>query len=190
MAKRQRDYRQEYAHRVARGAQKGLSRSAARGHRRGYWRAVVGGGPRSGVMDDPAERMKAKKEHRVPLTGKVVEILRALPREADYVFPGGRKGTPISNMAMAELLKRMGRDDITVHGFRSAFRDWAAERTNYANHVVEMSLAHVIGDKVEAAYRRGDLFAKRARLMADWMKFCATKLDGASNVVTPTRART
>ena len=81
----------------------------------------------------------------------------------------------LSNMAMASVLARMGRADITVHGFRSTFRDWAAERTNYPNHVVEMALAHVVGDKVEAAYRRGDLFAKRVRLMADWAKFCTSK---------------
>jgi integrase len=128
----------------------------------------------------PAERMKAKREHRVPLTGRVVEILKALPREADFVFPGGRKGAPMSNMAMAQLLRRVGQGDITVHGFRSTFRDWAAERTNYANHVVEMSLAHVISDKVEAAYRRGDLFAKRVRLMADWAKYCLTKHSAGS----------
>jgi len=138
----------------------------------------------------PAERMKAKREHRVPLTSKVVEILKALPREADFVFPGGHKGAPISNMAMAQLLKRVGRDNITVHGFRSAFRDWAAERTNYANHVIEMALAHVIGDKVEAAYRRGDLFAKRSRLMGDWARFCTAKPADAAGVVTPIRART
>ena len=122
----------------------------------------------------PAGRMKAKKEHRVPLTGRSLEILKTLPREGGFVFPGGRKGVPISNMAMAEVLKRMGRLDITVHGFRSAFRDWAAERTAYPNHIVEMALAHVIGNKVEAAYRRGDLFAKRARLMADWAKYCTS----------------
>jgi integrase len=131
--------------------------------------------------------MKAKKEHRVPLTSRTLAILKGLPREGDFVFPGGRKGVPISNMAMAEVLKRMGRVDITVHGFRSAFRDWAAERTGYPNHVVEMALAHVVGNKVEAAYRRGDLFAKRARLMADWARYCATKPTGAENNVTSLR---
>jgi len=80
--------------------------------------------------------------------------------------------------------KRMGRNDITVHGFRSTFRDWAAERTNYPNHVVEIALAHVIGDKVEAAYRRGDLFEKRQRLMAEWAKYCSTgKTHTADNIV-------
>ena len=77
-------------------------------------------------------------------------------------------------MAMAQLLKRMGRDDITVHGMRSTFRDWAAERTNYPNFVVEMALAHVVGDKVEAAYRRGDLLTKRKQLMDQWAKYCMT----------------
>jgi integrase len=136
----------------------------------------------------PAERMKAKKEHRVPLTSRTLAILKALPREGDFVFPGARKGVPISNMAMAEVLKRMGRLDITVHGFRSTFRDWAAERTSYPNHVVEMALAHVVGNKVEAAYRRGDLFAKRARLMAEWAKYCMTRpVDTTASNVMPIR---
>jgi integrase len=134
----------------------------------------------------PAGRMKAKKKHRVPLSARTLEILKALPREGDFVFPGARKGVPISSMAMAEVLKRMGRLDITVHGFRSTFRDWAAERTNYPNHVVEMALAHAVGDKVEAAYRRGDLFAKRARLMSDWAKYCLAKpVDTAASNVVP-----
>jgi integrase len=141
------------------------------------------------VWTIPAARMKAGKEHRVPLTARAVEILKALPREGDSVFPGGRKGAAISNMAMAELLKRMGRLDITVHGFRSTFRDWAAERTNCPNHIVEMALAHAVGDKVEAAYRRGDLFAKRARLMADWAKYCTTRRADPAGNVTPLRAR-
>jgi integrase len=136
------------------------------------------------VWTVPAERMKAKREHRVPLSPWAVDILKALPREADYVFPGTEKDTAISNMAMNQLLKRMERNDITVHGFRSTFRDWAAERTAYPNHVVEMALAHVIGDKVEAAYRRGDLFEKRTRLMAEWAKYCA-KEPVAGGVVVP-----
>src|SRR5205085_11340575 len=113
---------------------------------------------------------------------------KARPREGNFVFPGGRKGVPISNMAMAQVLKRMGQLDITVHGFRSTFRDWAAERTSYPNHVVEMVLAHVVGNKVEAAYRRGDLFAKRARLMADWAKYCLAKpVDAVASNVMPIR---
>jgi integrase len=137
----------------------------------------------------PAGRMKASKEHRVPLSNRALEILRALPREKKnpFVFIGSRKGG-LSNMAMASVLGRIGRDDITVHGFRSTFRDWAAERTAYPNHVVEMALAHVIGDKVEAAYRRGDLFAKRLRLIADWAKFVITKPASTSAKVVPLRA--
>lgn len=129
----------------------------------------------------PAGRMKAHREHRVPLSDRALEILRSLPREENnpFVFIGPRWGG-LSNMAMSACLSRMGRDNVTVHGFRSTFRDWAAERTGYPNHVVEMALAHVVGDKVEAAYRRGDLFAKRARLMTEWAKFCATKPAAAS----------
>lgn len=134
----------------------------------------------------PAGRIKGGREHRVPLSERALKILLALPTEKDnpFVFIGPRRGG-LSNMAMASVLQRMGRSDITVHGFRSTFRDWAAERTNYPNHVVEMALAHVVGDKVEAAYRRGDLFAKRIKLMADWGKFATTKpaADAAENVV-------
>jgi integrase len=135
----------------------------------------------------PPGRMKGHREHRVPLSDRAVAILKALPREADFVFPGRHKGIAISNMAMAELLKRMGRRDATVHGFRSAFRDWAAERSNFQNHVIEMALAHVIGDKVEAAYRRGDLFEKRRKLMEAWAAYCSTPQRDAT--VTPIRAR-
>lgn len=132
----------------------------------------------------PAKRMKGHREHRVPLSDRAVEILNALPREPDneHVFIGARKGRGLSNMAMLELLRGV-RDALTVHGFRSTFRDWAAERTSYQNHVVEMALAHAIGDKVEAAYRRGDLYEKRARLMRDWSKYCETAAIGADNVV-------
>jgi integrase len=110
--------------------------------------------------------------------------LKFLPREEgnSYVFIGPR-GCSLSNMAMAAVLKRVGRNDITVHGFRSTFRDWAAERSNYANHVVEMALAHVIENKVEAAYRRGDLFEKRKRLMGDWSRYCAMNPAAATNLV-------
>jgi len=127
----------------------------------------------------PAARMKAGKEHRVPLSARALAIVRdttALRTGDDaFIFRGGKRGKPLSNMAMAAVLKRMGRTDITVHGFRSTFRDWAAEGTNYPNHVVEMALAHAVGDKVEAAYRRGDLFEKRRRLMADWASYCTAR---------------
>ena len=123
----------------------------------------------------PARRIKGGKEHRVPLCDRAHQLLKSLPREHgnSFVFIGPSRGSGLSNMAMLKTLQRMGRGDLTVHGFRSTFRDWAAERTNYPNHVVEMALAHAIGDKVEASYRRGDLFAKRVRLMADWAKFCS-----------------
>jgi len=123
----------------------------------------------------PAERMKAGKEHRVPLSKAGLSVAReAMQADPEFLFPGRRARHPLSNMAMAMVLHRMGYDEMTVHGFRSTFRDWAAERTNYPNHVVEMALAHAVGDKVEAAYRRGDLFEKRRRLVEDWAKFCTT----------------
>jgi integrase len=134
-----------------------------------------------------AERMKAGKEHRVPLSNRAMEILRSLPREDRYIFIGGRKGAPLSNMAMLEMMKRM-RPGYVSHGFRSSFRDWASERTNFPPEVCEQALAHTIGDKVEAAYRRSDLFTKRVRLMADWAKFCASRpVNEARDNVTPMR---
>ena len=108
-------------------------------------------------------------------------------RTSDYVFPGGKAGKPLSNMAMTEVLRRMGRRDITVHGFRSTFRDWAAERTNFPSEVVQMALAHAVGDKVEAAYRRGDLFDKRRRLMSEWAAFCNAPAAGGRDKVIPMR---
>lgn len=128
-----------------------------------------------GLWTVPAERMKARKEHRVPLSDAALGILEDLAkvRQDDFVFPGGRRGRPISNMAMAMSVRRMGRNDLTVHGFRSTFRDWAAERTNFPREVAEMALAHSVGDKVEAAYRRGDLFEKRRQLADAWARFCA-----------------
>jgi integrase len=119
----------------------------------------------------PAERMKAGKEHRVPLSPRAIELVKGEPA-GTYLFSGGKEGAPLSNMAMLELLRRMGRDDLTVHGFRSTFRDWAAECTSYPSEVCEMALAHAINDKVEAAYRRGDLFEKRRLLILDWAKYC------------------
>ena len=100
-----------------------------------------------------------------------------MPRERGnpFLFIGGQKGGALSNMAMAGVLKRMERNEITVHGFRSCFMDWAHERTAYPKVAIDMSLAHVVGDKVEAAYRRGNLFDKRARLMSDWATFATSK---------------
>lgn len=133
----------------------------------------------------PASRMKAGKEHRVPLSPRAVEILEAMrPVGSASLFPSD-KGGKLSTMAMTMLLRRMNAD-CTVHGFRSAFRDWAAECTGYAHEVCEMALAHAIGNKSEAAYRRGDLFDKRRRLMADWAGYCAS--NGTADVnVTPIR---
>ncbi|MCJ2092212.1 integrase arm-type DNA-binding domain-containing protein [Methylobacterium sp. J-072] len=121
----------------------------------------------------PAERMKGGREHRVPLCAQALRILERFRALDDkYVFPGGKRSRPLSNMAMLELLKRMGRPDLTVHGFRSTFRDWAAETTHFPNEMVEMALAHIIDNKVEAAYRRGDLFQKRRDLMDAWAVYC------------------
>jgi integrase len=124
----------------------------------------------------PGSRMKGGQPHAVPLSERALEILRGLPREdgADHVFLGGTRGAGLAKMSMANLLKRMGRDDITVHGFRSTFRDWAAERTGFPNHIVEMALAHTLG-AVERAYRRGELLDKRRRLMDDWATFATSK---------------
>lgn len=123
----------------------------------------------------PPERMKAEREHRVPLCTRAIEILKELlPLGGEFVFPGLKPKKPLSNMAMLKVLQRMGRGDLTVHGFRSTFRDWAAERTEYPHEMAEMALAHTIDNKVEAAYRRGDLFKKRIRMMQDWQKHCET----------------
>lgn len=123
------------------------------------------------VWTIPASRMKAKKEHRVPLSPRAIEIVRELlSDESDYLFRQTRKPKPLSNMAMLTLLGRM-KVDVTVHGFRSSFRDWAAECTAFPHEVCEMALAHTISNAAEAAYRRGDLFEKRSRLMAAWADF-------------------
>jgi integrase len=123
------------------------------------------------VWTVPATRMKSGREHRVPLSDRAVEILRGLPRDGDRVFP-------LSNMAFLQRLKRMKRGDITAHGFRSSFRDWAAETHDASRDVAEMALAHAVSDKTEAAYRRGDLFEKRRKLMVDWARFCTKVLRG------------
>ena len=122
------------------------------------------------VWTVPAERMKAGREHRVPLSPRCIEILdtaKSWGSEAGHMFPGRSAGKPLSNMAFLMTLRRMNLK-ITSHGFRSAFRDWAAERTNFSREVCEMALAHTIRDKAEAAYRRGDLFDKRRQLMDAW----------------------
>lgn len=128
----------------------------------------------AGLWTVPANRMKAGKEHRVPLSDRALEIVKALheARIHDYVFPGQAKGKPLSNMSFHMLMRRMKVDDFTPHGFRSSFRDWAAEETDHAREVAEAALAHTIGDATERAYRRGDALAKRRKLMQDWADYC------------------
>jgi integrase len=118
----------------------------------------------------PAERMKSGREHRVPLSDRVIKVLSALPRGGEFVFLGARAGTPISSML--EVVRGMRGKGATVHGFRSTFRDWAAEQTSYPNELCEIALAHAVSDKTEKAYRRGDMMEKRRRLMADWAAYC------------------
>jgi integrase len=121
----------------------------------------------------PADRMKARREHRVPLSSAAIGVLKqAQGKHGESIFPGPSDATPLSNMAFLMLLRRMQRDDVTAHGMRSAFRDWAAECTNYSSEVCEMALAHVVQNATEAAYRRGDLFEKRRKLMDAWASFC------------------
>jgi integrase len=125
----------------------------------------------------PAMRTKTRKEHRIPLADAALAVLQG--REAcrrssdDLIFPGLKDGVPLSDMSLAAVLKRMGHGKYTVHGFRSGFRDWAAETTGHDNIVVEMALGHAVGSAVEASYRRGDLFEKRKALMAEWAAYCA-----------------
>lgn len=134
------------------------------------------------VWTVPAERMKAGLTHRVPLTDAALAVLEAMAplggEAAAPVFPGRRPGRTLSNMAMTMVLRRIGRADLTVHGFRSTFRDWAAETTDHPSEVAEAALAHAIASKVEAAYRRGDLFEKRRQLMEDWADFCLATAAG------------
>lgn len=132
----------------------------------------------------PGERMKAGKEHRVPLSAPAVALLKALPRLKDVatVFPSPNGGE-LSENAFSSLFKRMGFEGLTQHGFRSTFRDWAGETTAYPREVIEHALAHQLKDKAEAAYQRGDLLTKRARLMADWAIFCGTVAKPGANVV-------
>lgn len=130
------------------------------------------------VWTVPAGRMKARREHRVPLSNGVIKILDDLASvsETGVVFPGKRQGMPLSDMSLTAVLRRMGLGGPTVHGFRSSFRDWAGECTSFQREVAEAALAHMVGDKVEAAYRRGDALEKRRKLMDAWNAYC----DGAS----------
>jgi integrase len=132
----------------------------------------------------PAARMKARREHRVPLLPRALAVLgemqgtRTSGADDGFVFPGGKVGRPLSNMAFLMLMRRMGRGDLTAHGFRATFKTWASERTSFQNEIVEASLAHTIGGKVEQAYMRGDMFAKRRKLMEAWAVYCAAPKAG------------
>lgn len=138
-----------------------------------------------GIWVVPADRMKAGREHRVPLSGPARALLKSLSsrRTGPFVFPGSGE-RPLSETAFSALLKRMQRDSITAHGFRSSFRQWCAEQTNFPREVAEAALAHTLKDKVEAAYQRGDVFRKRATLMEAWASYCDRKPAASAQVVT------
>ena len=138
----------------------------------------------AGIWTVPAERMKARKEHRVPLAPEAVSLLRDLPREGDndFVFIGAQAGKPLGLTTVAAQLKRMG-FTVTVHGFRSAFRDWAGECTAFSHDVCEAAIAHIRGDKSVRAYARGDLFERRRALMTAWATYCAAPATGGAEVV-------
>lgn len=130
----------------------------------------------AGLWVIPAARMKMGREHRIPLPTAAVELLGKMPRLGDLVFPGTKKNKPLSDMSLTAVLRRMARNDITVHGFRSSFRDWCSESVanSFPREVCEHALAHSLPDKIEAAYRRGDLIEKRTLLMQAWSDYCAT----------------
>src|SRR5215470_5257327 len=136
----------------------------------------------------PAERMKAGREHRVPLSDAAVRLprLQAEKKQSDFVFPGWRTNKPLTGAACLNLLDDMKRPALTVHGFRSTFRDWCAEQTNYPREIAEAALADVISNKAEAAYQRGDLLERRRLLMQAWADYCAR--PQSANVV-PLRQR-
>jgi integrase len=138
----------------------------------------------------PAGRMKGGREHRVPLSRQAVAILREqlkLTGGKGFVFPGRWGKKPISTEAMPFVLECMSRTDVDVHGFRSTFRDWAEEQTSFSGSVAEAALAHAVGDKTEAAYRRGDLFAKRQQMMEAWGRYCT--IPAPTGKVVPIRAK-
>jgi integrase len=142
--------------------------------------------PANPVWTIPASRMKSRREHRVPLSPQVIELLNGLPREPNnpYLFIGSKSGAGLSETSLAAVLRRAGRTE-TVHGIRSSFSDFCHERTNFSNHVIESSLAHQIGSSVERAYRRGDMLDQRRRLMETWARYATTPL--AASAVVPLR---
>ena len=124
------------------------------------------------VWTVPGQRMKTGKPHRVPLSRQCIELLRALPREGEFVFVGAKAGRPVGNVAMYRVLRQLR--SVTVHGFRSTFRVWAEERTSFAAAVAEQALAHRVGSAVERAYQRSTLYDQRTRLMQAWADFACT----------------
>jgi integrase len=143
--------------------------------------------PANRMWTIPANRMKGGREHRVPLSDDAVAVLKSMQeiRHSDYIFPGMHEGRPVGARTIADIVKELAGREITIHGFRSTFRDWASERTNFPREVAEMALAHTIPSAVEAAYRRGDLFEKRRRLMDSWAAYCST--PAAKGEVVPIR---
>ena len=145
------------------------------------------------VWNIPAPRMKARRDHRVPLSDAAMAILESMAaiRTSDFVFPGAKPGRPLAHSALRETRNGMGyKDELTPHGMRSAFRDWGGEQTAYPREVLEAALAHTVRNATETAYARGDLFEKRCRLMAEWAEFCAmpAAAEGDENVVPMRRA--
>jgi integrase len=135
------------------------------------------------VWTVPAERMKSGREHRVPLTDRILAIIETVEplrrtEHGDFIFPGQKRGRPLSSMALEMQLRRMKIENSTVHGFRSSFRDWAGEETHFPREMAEAALAHVVGDNTERAYRRGDALERRRELMEAWMRYCAGEPAG------------
>jgi integrase len=131
----------------------------------------------------PGVRMKGGREHRVPLTRAAMAVLKRMEgQDKEFLFPGIKAGRGLSNMALLKVLERMGRGDLTAHGFRATFKTWATERTNFPRELVEAALAHVLDDKTEAAYQRGDMLEKRRRLMDAWAEFCAKRAPAGTVV--------
>jgi integrase len=153
---------------------------------KGHWREID---LEAAVWEIPKERMKRERSHRVPLVGRALEILKSFPAEqrSGWIFPGvgEREGKAMSEAALEKMLHLMGdwRDKagqrITVHGFRSTFRDWVGERTNFPREAAEVALSHAVGTETERAYQRGDLFEKRRRLMEEWARYCSSGLLAA-----------
>jgi integrase len=155
--------------------------------RKARWSEIDGGS----TWVIPAAHTKIHREHRVPLSQRAIDILADLPRLNDYIFPGRHIGQGLGGDAMLEVLRGLSslreENQLTVHGFRSTFRDWAAECTAFPNEVCEAALAHAVKGKTEAAYRRGDLFEKRVRLMQTWSDYCATSGRPEAGTITPIR---